>query len=120
MEKEYNAKEYNELCAEFLGVDINYSKEVYKDSISPLRQYIHNKPKSEELLFDTDWNWIMEVVEKIESSFNGFVLFKIEDESCFVSAISTKNYNNHTEMSTKKEAVVQAIWKFLNWYKDNK
>lgn len=53
--------EYNKRCAEFLGVDVDYSIEVYKDSKSPLRNHIDNKPKSEPLLFDDDWNWIMEV-----------------------------------------------------------
>jgi hypothetical protein len=70
--------------------------------------------------FHSDWNWIMEVVEKIETLIDGFVLFRIEDEGCFVAAMGVQNYNNYTTMATKKEAVIQAIWDFLNWHKENK
>lgn len=72
------------------------------------------------LKFHSDWNWIMEVVEKIETLIDGFVLFRIEDEGCFVAAMGVQNYNNYTTMATKKEAVIQAIWDFLNWHKENK
>lgn len=102
--------EYNKLCAEFLGVDIHYSVEVYKDSKSPLRQYIDNRPKSEPLLFHSDWNWIMEVVEAIEKK--SWVNIK----GCAVDISTIANLN----APTKKEAVVDAINQFLIWYEQNK
>jgi hypothetical protein len=107
--------EYNKMCAEFLGVDINFSTEVYKDSKSTLRQYIHGKPKSEPLLFHSDWNWIMEVVEAIEKIYH-IQGVEINGNCCLI-----KTYTFHKHRSeTKKEAVVQAINKFLIWYNKNK
>ena len=57
----------NELIAEFIGVDTHFSDKVYKDSVSRLRHLIDNREKSEGLPFDTDWNWLIPVVEEIES-----------------------------------------------------
>ena len=133
--KEFNKEEYNKICAEFLGWKEDFAHESDKygyiqtidGHITPFinlgghesnrSMYIHS---ISQLKFDLDWNWIMEVVEKIETLFDGFVLFKIEDESCFVAVTGVQNYNNYTTMATKKEAVVHAVWHFLNWYKENK
>jgi hypothetical protein len=57
----------DEKIAKFIGVDAEYSPTIYKDSKSPLRHILNNRNKSEGLLFDSDWNWLMVVVEKIES-----------------------------------------------------
>ena len=118
------AIQYNRRCAQCLGVDVDYSTEVYKDSKSPLRDYINNKPKSEPLLFDEDWNWIMWVVEAIE---------KLGFNTDFYSPIqySTDNFHEFNiwnkptsdiqgRSKIKKEAVVQAINQFLISYKQNK
>lgn len=56
-----------EKMAKFIGVDVNYSDNKYMDSKSPLRHIINNRDKADGLLFDSDWNWLMAVVEKIES-----------------------------------------------------
>ncbi len=108
--------DYNKKCAEFLGVDIHYSVEVYKDSKSPLRQYIDNRPKSEPLLFHSDWNWIMEVVEAIEKKGYEIDIFSNCVEIC---DIPDENYITEAVGKTKKEAVVQAINQFLIWYNEN-
>ena len=113
--KEFNLEEYNRLCAEFLG---------YVNTTPTDKNFnIHEHPESGKMIetnfdkrFLEDWNWIMVVVEKIETLFDGFVLFKIEDESCLVAIMSVQNYNMYTTMATKKEAVVLSIWRFLNWY----
>ena len=51
--------------AKMIGVDTEYSNEVYKDSKSGLRHIINNRKKEDGLLFSSDWNWIMYVVEFI-------------------------------------------------------
>lgn len=111
--------DYNIRCAKFLGVDVDYSTQVYKDSKSPLRDYINNKPKSEPLLFDEDWNWIMRVVKEIENLYNGAVIVEITDKSCNIS-IYKFLYKKYTTMNTKIEAVTQAINQFLIWHEQNK
>ena len=89
--KEFNIEEYNELCADFMDT-----------------KYVHS-----------DWNWIMEVFEKIEDSLGGLVV--VDGKTCFMCVtIEYINYNNTTIVPySKKEAAVQAIWHFLNWYKEN-
>jgi hypothetical protein len=109
---EFNLEEYNRLCAEFLGYEIFENEECFK---TPNKNGWVNLN-----IFYTDWNWIMEIVGKIETLFDGFVLFNIEDENCFVAVTGVRNYHNYTTMASKKEAAVHAIWHFLNWYKENK
>lgn len=110
--KEFNKEEYNELCADFMGMKYASERRFNKDT-----GWVYSVRALD--MFHSDWNWIMKVVEKIETLFDGFVLFDIEDETCFVTITSLQNYNNNTTMATKKEAVVHAIWHFLNWYKEN-
>ena len=131
--KEFNKDEYNKLCAEFLRMyqtDDGRYWEVTNNSVT--NWYV------EELRFDSDWECIMEVVEAIEnlktetSSFG----FYIYPKSSFVVVI--KNYtfeigdggisveplkfndSEYINSKSKKEAVVHTIWKFLNWYNENK
>ena len=67
----------------------------------------------------------MEVVEKIESLENYYI--QIEEQVCYIYDI-TKFDNIQTNAfiisdnkhNSKKEAVVQAIWEFLNWYEKHK
>ena len=109
--KEFNSEEYGKMCAEFLGYEISENKECFK---TPNKNGWVNLN-----IFYTDWNWIMEVVEKIEDSLGGLVA--LEGKTCFIYVtIKYRNYNNTTVGPySKKEAVVQAIWEFLNWYKEN-
>ena len=67
------------------------------------------------LKFHSDWNWIMEVVEAIEKIYH-IQGVEINGNCCLI-----KTYTFHKHRSeTKKEAVVQAINKFLIWYNKNK
>jgi hypothetical protein len=81
------------------------------------------------LKFDSDWNWIMEVLEKITKigwnweliDFNGTV----KEEKCFKCSIFNLEFNTpfnkfSFESSNSKEAIVHTIRYFLNWYKENK
>jgi hypothetical protein len=124
--KEFNKEEYNKICAEFLGWKEDFAHESDKygyiqtidGHITPFinlgghesnrSMYIHS---ISQLKFDLDWNWIMEVVNKIKP---------------IVSMSKTrplKDYNTdlrYALISAKKEVIVQAIWEFLNWHKENK
>jgi len=135
--KEFNLEEYNELCAEFMelpetktagGSTLYYIETTLPRITIPVGSTGINATvqtgllwaRVTQLVFHLDWNWIMEIVGKIETLFDGFVLFNIEDENCFVAVTGVRNYHNYTTMATKKEAAVHAIWHFLNWYKENK
>jgi predicted phosphohydrolase len=71
--------------------------------------------RDENLNFASDWNWIMEVVEKIEDIYR-IQPIQIAGTRCLIHT----NHTFNVYRSSKKEAVVQAIWEFLNWYNKNK
>ena len=66
--------------------------------------------RNEKLLFDTDWNWLMVVVEKIE-----YIRCYVTIKGCAVN-ISTIV---ETSAPTKIESVYKACVEFINWYKLN-
>lgn len=111
--------EYNKRCAEFLG-DEGMQK-ICSDNG-------HHYPSLEEMLFHSDWNWIIEVLKFITKigynweliDFNGTV----EEVNFMKCSIFDLDFDNRIkfvfESSDEKEAVVQAINQFLIWYKENK
>lgn len=124
---EFNKTDFNKQCADFMGYQYfgwnhpNHQKEVSSRGYWAKKgAKIHNAKlnvRVNPLRYDFDWNWIMEVVEKIESLGywvciqNTYIGFgKKNDESSFLS------YSFSNMRTTKKEAVIQAIWEFLNWY----
>jgi hypothetical protein len=115
--KEFNSEEYGKMCAEFLGYEISENKECFK---TPNKNGWVNLN-----IFYTDWNWIMEVVEKIESlekikGENETTIYRFDICNKIVKIDSCNDETVWTKQKTKKDAVVQAIWEFLNWYKENK
>lgn len=133
---EIETLKFNERCAKFLGVDLDYSTEVYKDSKSNLRQFIHNRSKSEPLLFDSDWNWIMQVKIKIQEL--NYVIKVISSPTTSEKWYSHKitiqkniftellnnifivNYSSNYSMNESEiNATVKALNEFLIWYDQN-
>ncbi len=121
--KEFNKEEYNKLCAELLGG-------VLSEMEAPLNPQWFGLPFEKRgipeglLKFDSDWNWIMEVIEKINDRENG-ISVSIHPNSCLITNYGTRgkwNLNTSANLvrvidaKNSKEAVVQAIWEFLNWY----
>lgn len=130
--------EYNKRCAEFLGALYSENADAWGfgnarnlgSKIINDRMY-HNVIDADryvlELKYHSDWNWIMEVVEAIESTpvlnskyasdynvvFDSFGLY-----------IESTGYHSATivqvDNPSKKEAVIQGINKFLLWYNENK
>jgi hypothetical protein len=89
------------------------------------------------LQYNTNWNWIMEVVDKIRDiklevkEYRVLEWFEVHlySNGCLIKSglnhadgetKSPYHYSNSVWKSSGKEAVVHAIWEFLNWYKDNK
>ena len=110
--------ENNKLIAEFLGL------EKFKDLLAT----IHNGKINisidiyEQSKFDTDWNWLMEVVEKIRvtEKCNDFNI----NYSCDVK-IECEDYDKVFEVYTSNtintlQAVYEACIEFIKWYNENK
>lgn len=123
--KQFNKEEYNNLCAKFMEIEYY---EIYGRELSTSRlesefmcvyantQYECSRDDFPFLLpmdylkFGTDWNWIMEVVKKIES-----YSWKKSDEYIYNPYMLDIN---SCLLKCDKEGLIQAIWEFLNWYNE--
>lgn len=121
--KPYNEQEFNKLCAEFLGAIEYIPKPWYYFPQYKQHHYFPNRTYPNRftvsmMRFHSDWNWIMEVVEKIENLGFQFAgrksTYYVVDENTGGAEIIA------ITASTKKQAVVEAIWGFLNWYNEIK
>jgi hypothetical protein len=119
-----NTMENNKLIAEFLNTDVN------NDGTYELPQFGTIRPNGEfktsftleQMKFDKDWNWIMEVVDKIES-----IVWEELNETSFNVTIGATSYciiqDNNGELveiigqgKTKIESVYKAVLEFINYY----
>ena len=116
--------EYNKRCAEFLGGENHPSLVPYTPEPDDMWFAVDTCPnlqrpeggsmwKLHELKFHSDWNWIHEVIKEIEN------LHDIRDVTInSVGCIIFHKENAFAEFSDdKQKAVVEAINKFLIWYK---
>jgi hypothetical protein len=127
--------EYNKRCAEFLGYKV-ITERPYDGAITVQEgcnnpSFLHDRMPDESWYvypkFDSDWNWIMEVVEAIEKLYEGNAYcVQIKQDNChiFVNTQFSLAYNKFVNIFerdiSKKEAVVKAINQFLIWYEKNK
>ena len=97
---------YNRKCAEFIGEEIT---EYFVETQMDLRG-------SNELMFHSDWNWIMEVIDKIDTigqsgwMKNHAVIFVDGNPISLVSV----------EQFKRKEATIKAINQFIDWYNEHR
>ena len=126
----------NKLIVEFLGyIDNGCSEEGFL--IDPKTNY---DVCIDSLQFNTDWNRLMQVVEKIESSvinstLNGVIVTMGKNlnhkQYCYIEWGNTNNvrighrnlngfYSKTIEANTLIEAVYIACAEFIKWYNENK
>ena len=112
-----NLLENNKLIAEFLGYsqphpDYPNTTYWYKKDCQPLTI----------LLFHSDWNWLMEVVEKIErfEGENRYAMYNVDIQQCFVEIIENHTYETiiNIDANSKIEAVYNACVEFIKWYNE--
>jgi hypothetical protein len=113
--------EGNNLIAEYLGVDINYSDTVYKDSRSELRHIIDNRDKSEGLLFHCSYDWIMPVVmkailEKIRGPYDGIRIGCRQQGKGVSVAFGLLDF---VEIKAEDEIPILAVWSVIVQYLKN-
>ncbi len=111
-------REYNIICAEFLGWEIhpNNSSMMQVKGVEQGYRKLSDFMFIEGMKFHTDWNWIMQVVEKIEKL--GFDL-TIGYHHCYLYKESINDSISGIG-ETKMEACIQAIYKFLTWYNNDR
>ena len=113
--------ENNKLLAEFMGFSFIERKSKY---LVDVKSYLKDESASS-YKFDSDWNWLMEVVEKIEQSnkvntgFSQLCKSKLKNNYHFYLEISLHNksdYKKTTEASSKIEAVYNGCVEFIKSY----
>lgn len=103
--KEFNKEEYNKMCANLLGWTLKYGW------YNPDMSHVHSFMAEEDLKFHSNWNWIMEVVEKISNWANA----NVEKYNSYFWGTEPKV--DFLIFRLSKDNLVTAIWEFLNWYK---
>ena len=117
-----NIIENNKLIAEFLDWEFDDLSETFETTFLKLvepqafgDEQFSCKLQVFELDFNSDWNWLMEVVEKIESL---NYVFEIKITWCRIKQIENGNVIvlRWEEDKTKIEAVYNACVEFIKWY----
>jgi hypothetical protein len=117
-----NTSESNKLIAQFLG----QKKQPFE---FPQFGFIRHNGEwkdtftEDQLKFHKDWNWLMSVVEKIESlkdkENNGKYYFEIYKTSVTIFGNGTfLNEIINTEEKTKIQSVYNACVEFIKWYNE--
>ena len=110
--------ENNKLIAEFLGyIDNGCSEDGFL--IHPVTNY---DVEISGLKYHEDWNWLMQLVEKIESLGYNIDTMKVDitkyqsSQFCGIYIDGKRIYTNYCE--TKIEAVYNACVEFIKWYNE--
>ena len=120
----------NKIIAEFMG----YIKHTQTKAYLTTDGYFHER----DLKFHKDWNWLMEVVEKIENlkpieflsgrNWIGFDVkiyktFNTQTNYCTIKYLKDggdMTISNGFSKINKIEAVYNACVEFIKWYNENK
>ena len=127
-----NIMENNKLIAEFMGYEIQ--KDPTERFFGRYKSPIGVWHKEIDLSFHHDWNWLMEVVKKIEKTtirethgqFNENeceATISISIENTFCQILSNGAFLNEIisiNGESKIEAVYSACVEFVKWYNENK
>jgi adenosine deaminase len=106
--------ETNKLIIEFLGYEFYKGYYIHPDSEKPSEMLW-----LPDLHYHDDWEWLMNVVGKIEYE-HGF-LIRIEGFVCEITSSSNENprkkpFQIKKHSSTKMLATYEAVVEFIKWY----
>jgi len=105
-----NTTENNKIIAEFMGAKLTKDLQIVYPIYEGDSSYVKN------LKYHSDWNWLMEVVEKIESLRNQIVIF---NKTAALSNVKEPSvFNDSFKAETKKQAVYNACVEFIKWYNE--
>lgn len=129
MEDTKQVLENNKLIAEFLNWEFDVIEFIAPKEFETIIPFNHQSKKTKalecfttsiykviDLKFHSDWNWLMKVIEKIESS--GYRV-EIVKHICGIY-LSDKEKIIISENIPKIEAVYNVCVEFIKWYNENK
>jgi hypothetical protein len=103
--------ENNKIIAEFMGATLTKDLQIMYPVYEGDSSYV------KDLKYHLDWNWLMEVVEKIET--HGFTFDIKKNWSC-ITRKGEQIIIRWEEDKNKIEAVYNACLEFIKWYNENK
>lgn len=117
--------EKNKIIAEFMGAYISKKgKEAYDlDTKFPNGS---DRLLPENMLYTSDWNWLMEVVEKTKAV--GYLVhFDLQFIGCEISVIDIDGnvvFSTHPKNNTQEKQLINCVYdavlNFINWYNSQK
>lgn len=124
--KEEEIIENNKLIAEFIGAYIDLDNEYNFTDIK--FEVTGSEPKF--LRFHNSWDWLMVVIDKIESmelfdelkgnKYKYYVTKITRQNFCILGGIKNTIIGCSIRNSDKKEMVYEGVVKFIKWYNLNK
>ena len=107
--------ENNKIIAKFMGATLTKDLQIMYPVYEGDSSYV------KDLKYHLDWNWLMEVVEKIESILPDDSIITIEYKNCFIPILDDEEpFTIEGGGKTKIEAVYNACLEFIKWYNENK
>ena len=116
--------ENNKIIAEFLGATLTKDLQIMYPVYEGDSSYV------KDLKYHLDWNWLMEVVEKITSilmlddnfKYNYlYIGYDFEDKEHYVNLYVSEDIQlNGSSKNSKIQAVYNACLEFIKWYNENK
>ena len=102
----------NKLIAEFLGMTTHHNDK----NILILNTKDGNDIISvDDLKYHTDWNWLMQVIDKIEKEYRFSIL--ISWQHCVIESNSCE-FRIEKDSDTKLKATYNAVVEFIKWYNE--
>ena len=114
--------ENNKLIAEFMDWEIHptmfqkMQKKSIKQGFRKLSDFVFIK----DLAYHSDWNWLMEVVEKIESLDHWIEISGGLQNICLIGSINSSCESFKVVAESKIKALYKACVEFIKWYNLNK
>lgn len=116
--------ENNKLIAEFMGWEIHptMSQRMQRKGIKQGYRKLSDFMFVESISYHSDLNWLMEVVDKIESLGFGTKILggKTHFMSISTSLLRYKLYSIGNYGETKKDVIYNTSLEFIKWYKEQK
>ena len=104
----------NKIIAEFMGATLTKDLQIMYPVYEGDSSYV------KDLKYHLDWNWLMQVVEKIESLLPDDSFVTIEHKSCWIPIYDDEQpFGIECREETKIQAVYNACIEFIKWYNEN-
>lgn len=111
----------NRLIAEFLGLksdEDGYYKNGYHLDSTLMRMLDYSRHESD-LHFDSDWNWLMQVVLKINTLGDYDYNVRIQTMDCYIednNGVKIVDVNCQYNPDELIKSVYEAVVEFIKWY----